>query len=71
VDVTQLRSIGIRGVVGGILTIGLLSWLYARVQHRRPSAAELMAMSDGDLEAFIRKRGLRTVSDLPALADQL
>jgi hypothetical protein len=62
---------GIRGVVGGILTIGLLSWLYARVQRRRPSAAALMAMSDSDLEAFIRKRGLRTASDLPALVDLL
>jgi hypothetical protein len=68
---TQLRSIGIRGVVGGLLTIGLLSWVFARLQRRRPTTAELMAMSDDELESFIRKRGLRTVSDLPTLADPL
>ena len=68
---TQLRSIGIRGVLGGLLTIGVLSWLVARLQRRRPSAAELMAMSDNELGSFLRKRGLRTLSDYPTLVDQL
>jgi hypothetical protein len=68
---TQLRSIGIRGVVGGLLTIGVLSWLVSRLQRRRPTAAELMAMSDDELETFLRNRGLRTLSDYPTLVDQL
>ena len=69
--VIQLRSIGVRRVVGGLLTIGFLSWLYARLQGRRPSASELMAMSDSEFASFIRKRGLRTVSDPPTIAEQL
>ena len=68
---TQLRLVGIRGVVGGLLTIGILSWLFTRLQRRRPTAAELMAMSDDQFESFLRARGLHTVSDLPAAVEHV
>jgi hypothetical protein len=67
---TQSRSVGIRVVIGGLLAIGVVSWLFARLRPAHPSAAELMAMSDCDFASFIRKRGLRTVSDVPNIAEQ-
>ena len=67
---TQLRSVGVRGIVGGLLAIGAVRWLHGRLHRRRPSAAELLAMSDAEFASFIRKRGLRTVSDATIVTEQ-
>ena len=57
--------VGIIGVTG---FIGIKAWSR---RGRRPTAAELMAMSDAQFGAWIHKSGLKTATDLglPSVGD--
>lgn len=62
---TRPRSIGTRApILGGL--IGLLGLFgirrLRRKSPRRPTGAELAAMTDRDFDAFIRSTGIRTVT---------
>ena len=59
----QLRLIGKRRVLDGLVTLGFVSWFLSRSRRRRPSAATLMAMGNEEFAAFLRSRGLKTASE--------
>jgi hypothetical protein len=49
-------------LLGGVLVATLLALVGRRGSRRRPTAAELMAMTDAEFEAFIRSTGIKTVT---------
>jgi hypothetical protein len=57
----RLASLRI-ALLGGILVTMLLALLGRRGSRRRPTAAELVAMTEAEFEAFIRSTGIETVT---------